>query len=118
MLYKDVYTIIGRSDNGIRVRLLADSAIFKAHFPGNPVMPGVCQVGMVGELLEGMTGEGLSLSEIKDLKFMEALKPDPAPECTVVFDKMETVDDRLVVKGLVKSEERVYTKFSLIYEKA
>ncbi len=115
-LYNDIYTIIEKHDNAVTIRLLPESAIFKGHFPGNPITPGVCQVGIIGELLETMCGRKLTLSEVKNLKFMEVLKPDVTEEACITFEKIEDDGDRLVAKGTVSSEATVFTKFSLVFE--
>lgn len=115
-LYNDIYTIIEKHDNAVTIRLLPSSAIYQAHFPGNPVTPGVCQVGIIGELLEEMCGRKLTLCEVKNLKFVEVLKPDVTEEACITFEKIEDDGERLVVKGTVSSETTVFTKFSLVFE--
>ena len=37
----------GISKYSVSLRLESSHDIFKGHFPGNPVLPGVCQVEMV-----------------------------------------------------------------------
>ena len=116
MLEHELYTIVDKTDNSVTIRLLPESGIFKAHFPGNPITPGVCQVGIVGEVLETMRGRGLELREVKNLKFVEVLKPGSVGEVVITFDKMEEDDGRLAAKGTVASESKIYTKFSLVFE--
>ena len=115
-LKNELYTIVDKTDNSVTIRLLPESGIFKAHFPGNPITPGVCQVGIVGEVLETMRGRGLELREVKNLKFVEVLKPGSVGEVVITFDKMEEDDGRLAAKGTVASESKIYTKFSLVFE--
>lgn len=116
MLEHELFTIVDKTDNCATIRLLPESGIFKAHFPGNPITPGVCQVGIIGELLETMHGRRLELREVKNLKFVEVLKPGSVGEVVVAFDKMEEDDGRLAAKGTVTSESKTYTKFSLVFE--
>ncbi len=116
MLYNDIYTIIEKHDNIVKIRLLPESAIYRAHFPGNPITPGVCQVGIIGELLETMCGRKLTLREVKNLKFVEVLKPDITEGACITFEKIEEDGGRLVAKGTVSSETTVFTKFSLVFE--
>lgn len=115
-LYNDIYTIIEKRDNVVKIRLLPESAIYRAHFPGNPITPGVCQVGIVEELVGKCVGKNVRLLEIKNLKFMDVLRPEPSVEPVVVFEKMEEADNRLSVRGRVTVEEKVFTKFSLVFE--
>ena len=116
MLYNDIYTIIEKHDNAVKIRLLPESAIYRAHFPGNPITPGVCQVGIVEELVRTCFGKDVRLVEIKNLKFMDVLRPEPSVEPVVVFEKMEEMDNRLAVRGKLAVGEKVFTKFSLVFE--
>ena len=116
MLQHNLYTIIETTDNTVKIRLLPGSAIYQGHFPGNPITPGVCQVGIVEELLETCFGKQVTLREIKNLKFMEVLRPEPMVEPMFVFEKMEEEDNRLAVRGKVTVGERIVTKYSLIFE--
>ena len=116
MLEHELFTIVDKTDNSATIRLLPESKIFKAHFPGNPITPGVCQVGIVGEVLETMRGRRLELREVKNLKFVEVLKPGFVGDVVITFDKMEEDGGRLAAKGTVTSESKTYTKFTLVFE--
>jgi len=116
MLEHELYTIIENNDNAVRIRLQPESEIFKAHFPENPITPGVCQVGIIGELAEKIYGGRLSLKEVKLLKYIDILRPS-VEDVEVRFDKLETEGDAVAAKGTVVSEGQVFTKFSLIFAK-
>jgi 3-hydroxyacyl-[acyl-carrier-protein] dehydratase len=49
--------------------------IFKGHFPDQPVVPGVCMVQIVKELMEQYTDKKLVLSKGHQLKFLQLLVP-------------------------------------------
>lgn len=57
--------------------------IFRGHFPGQPVVPGVCMVQIVKELLEQQTGQKLLLRKGHQLKFLQLLVPAAAEEIEV-----------------------------------
>ena len=82
LLYKTLSLSGDPSAAKASVVLLDDSEIYKAHFPGFPVTPGVCIVGMAVELASALVGRKLELSEAKDIKFV-----------TPIFPKGETVID-------------------------
>ena len=115
MLEHELYTIIEKTDNAVRIRLHPESEIFRAHFPGNPVTPGVCQVGIIGELAAKFSGKKLDLSDVKILKYIDILRPSKEL-VEVVFDKLDKDDNLLTAKGTVVSEGRVFTKFSLLFK--
>jgi len=116
MLEHELYTVIDKTDNTIRVRLNPDSAIYRGHFPGNPITPGVCQVGVIGELAGRICGFGLVLREVKTLKFIDILRPS-AGNVEVKFDRLEEDGGVVVTKGAVVSDGQVFTKFSLLFSK-
>ncbi|MBQ6155957.1 MAG: beta-hydroxyacyl-ACP dehydratase [Bacteroidales bacterium] len=116
MLQNDLYTIIETAGNTVKIKLLPESAIYQGHFPGNPITPGVCQVGIVEELLRTCFGKKVTLREIKNLKFIEVLRPEPSVNTAFVFEKMEDAGNQLSIRGKLTVEERIVTKFSLVFE--
>lgn len=86
------------------VSLNAGCFIYKAHFPGNPITPGVCIVQIAKELLEEVVSMPLEISEVKDVKFLSILSPVDNQEVSFLFTDIarQTADDKpLVVKSKV-----------------
>lgn len=83
MLIKGLYTVeeFRQTGEGITatVRLNKDHDVFKGHFPGNPVMPGVCMIQMVKELTEKSIGKTLFLNVSTNIKFMAIINPEIHP---------------------------------------
>ena len=54
-MIKDFYKVdsVARHDDGAvyRVSLNPDCEVYKGHFPGNPISPGVCGIQMIRECL-------------------------------------------------------------------
>ena len=50
--------------------------VFKGHFPGNPVMPGVCMIQIIKELTEKAMDKELFLSITSNVKFMALINPN------------------------------------------
>ena len=71
----DLYRIDSRMEglpegqSGFNIILNPDNLIYKAHFPGQPVTPGVCVLQMVSELLSVQEGKQLTIKSIKNAKF-------------------------------------------------
>lgn len=57
MLRGILYETVSIDTGGAVVRLLPDSPIYRAHFPGWPITPGVCLVQIALELMEEMAGQ-------------------------------------------------------------
>ncbi|HWK03009.1 MAG TPA: hypothetical protein VNS58_05235 [Puia sp.] len=49
--------------------------VFGGHFPGQPVVPGVCMMQMVKEITEGALGRETRLVRADQLKFLALLIP-------------------------------------------
>lgn len=83
MLMNDFYRIeyIQREPNSVSCRIVFNDQhdIFKGHFPGQPVVPGVCMMQMVKELLEAQTDSNLWMRDAGQVKFLQLITPDVHP---------------------------------------
>ncbi len=80
MLIKGLYTIKSFEFNletiEATIELHKEHIIFKGHFPGNPVMPGVCMIQIIKELTEKALDKDLFLSVCSNIKFMAIINPE------------------------------------------
>ena len=78
------YKINSRTDDGestlFNVSLLSDYHIYSVHFPGNPVSPGVCNIQMIKECAEQLTGRRLFLAFITKCRFSAMITPKMTPK--------------------------------------
>lgn len=58
-----------------RVRLDASHPVYKGHFPGHPVLPGVCTLQIVRECLNRATGRRFRYAAIRECKFLGMVVP-------------------------------------------
>ena len=98
-----------------RIRLNPQHYIFKAHFPGNPIVPGVCQVKIISESIEKYLGSRVVLSGIKNIKYLSVIIPSDDEILDIVFQKISI--DEMGVKSVVciMSDTKQYAKISLSY---
>ena len=77
MLQGILYETIAVDTAGATVRLLPESPVFKGHFPGYPITPGVCLVEIALELMEKMAGQAgkVRLVAAKNIKFTSPVLP-------------------------------------------
>ena len=79
MLLGSFYTIKESSKDGqtIRVKVEFNPAhdIFKGHFPDLPVVPGVCMMQMIKEIIEDVLGKATNLVHAAEMKFMAVINP-------------------------------------------
>ena len=57
MLRGILYELVRADALGATVRLLPESAVYRGHFPGYPITPGVCLVQIALELIEEMADQ-------------------------------------------------------------
>jgi len=76
-LYKVEQILRGKNDNNISflIRFDPDHEIFKGHFPGNPILPGVCIIQILKEIVMDMTGEKILLQNVSSIKYLSILNP-------------------------------------------
>jgi len=78
-----------------RFRLEPSHIIFGGHFPARPVMPGVCMVQMIKEVLELVLDRKTQLKSARNIKFLNVLDPNVYPEVLTEMNFIlnhETVD--------------------------
>jgi len=121
ILRDNLYTIVSQEQNEasavFQVRLHPEWPIYKAHFPGHPITPGVCIVQMVQELLQDLVHRDLCLIEAKNVKYVSIVSPEEITELTVTFSKIEEQPEgRLKVQAQVASGETLCTKLSVTFK--
>ncbi|NNK85780.1 MAG: hypothetical protein HKO91_09535 [Desulfobacterales bacterium] len=52
-----------------------NSPWFSGHFPGEPILPGVAQLGMVFNVIKRVCGKNWKISGVKRVKFKRIIKP-------------------------------------------
>ncbi len=79
MLLNDFFTINKKESSATEIwaELLinADHKIFEGHFPNQPIVPGVCMMQMVKEVLEHIIGKKTNLVKAAEMKFLAILDP-------------------------------------------
>lgn len=120
MIFLDnLYTIVSTPEESIeavrfQIRLNADSVIFKAHFPGEPIMPGACIVQMVQELFSVWTKREVEIAKIVNLKFLSVIKPDEVLDLDVAIKIKKEENLQVHINADIVMDETTYTKMSLL----
>ncbi len=70
-------TTVVEGDTAV-VELLVDANIFyfQGHFPGEPILPGVAQLGWAAQFADELFAVGSGYSRIEALKFQQVITPD------------------------------------------
>lgn len=93
MLLNSFFTIanLESTDNSIRatLRINRTHPIFEGHFPEVPIVPGVCMIEMVKEVIEQHDNLKYRLIAGDNIKFLSVLNPDEhqTVEATIHVEK-------------------------------
>ncbi len=79
MLLNDFFTISNKefspTEIWAEIYINAYHKIFEGHFPNQPVVPGVCMMQMIKEILEHIIEKKTNLIEAVELKFLKVVNP-------------------------------------------
>lgn len=79
MLIDSLFIVKEYSTEGTEIKasleLDENHSIFRGHFPGQPVVPGVCMMQSVKELVERQVKQKLTLIEADNMKFLSVMDP-------------------------------------------
>lgn len=122
MLLQDFYKIISLEKTAeskylIVILINEEHEVFKGHFPGNPIMPGVCMMQIIKELTEQITESSLFMQSLSNVKFMALINPFNTPELRLELDIVTTEEGLIKVKNVSYFNETVALKLSSIYKK-
>ena len=106
--------------SGFNIVLNPDHLIYKAHFPGQPVTPGVCIIQMIQELLSEYKGMPLFINKIKNAKFISMMSPLSDGRVSVLFSSVSDEEGGVRAQGVVSHRnnlDELYLKFSVFLVK-
>lgn len=123
-LKNNLYTIArkqleeGYSGSLYELKLIPSSVIYQAHFPGEPITPGVCIVQMGKELVEDALQQELHISYVKNVKFLSILTPTQSTSATFLLQKITFSEDGKEVKAqiVVTSGDEAKAKLSMVLQ--
>lgn len=123
-LKNNLYTIArkqleeGFSGSLYELELIPTSVIYQAHFPGEPITPGVCIVQMGKELVEDALQQELHISYVKNVKFLSILTPTQSASATFLLQKITSSEDGKEVKAqiVVTSGDETKAKLSMVLQ--
>lgn len=114
MLENTYYKIVDVNADGLNavfhMALLPNCAVYRGHFPGNPVCPGVCNIQMIKECAMLLTGKKLLICVIKQCRLTAVASPVVCPEVEVIINALPT-DKGFTVTAKIRDAERVYMEY-------
>src|SRR4051812_37699267 len=74
--------------------------IFDGHFPGQPVLPGVCMMQVIKELVEADVKQKLVLYQADNMKFLSVIDPTVHSEVNAHASYVKNENDFIVNASL------------------
>ena len=90
--------------------------IFSGHFPGHPVVPGVCMIQILREIMEIEVAHKLRITEGDNLKFLSIINPEEHQQVDVVMSYGGA--DPYSVNATLLSGDTTFFKFKGTFKKA
>lgn len=119
MLAGKFYTIVAQqqpAEQAVHTTIAwnADHDIFKGHFPDQPVVPGVCMMQTIQELLSGAAGKKLVVKKAANMKFLNMIDPRQTPQVTVEITYTET-EEGYKANAVIRHDATVFLKFQGLF---
>jgi 3-hydroxyacyl-[acyl-carrier-protein] dehydratase len=115
MLQGDFFhvTSLDSADHTTRAMLEINPAhvIFEGHFPGQPVVPGVCMMQMVKEITEAVLGRETRLVKADQLKFLALLIPAESRQLRMELKLSARENGETGVDAQLLNESTLFFKF-------
>ena len=114
MLEGTFYTALPCSTDGtFDIALNGQHPIFGAHFPGKPIVPGVCILQICEELTERICNNKLTISYVRSIKFMHMLSPIEHQQVRFVLRTENHGNLDVTVQATVEHNNMVFTKIHM-----
>lgn len=87
--------------------------LYKAHFPGHPITPGVILLQIATIMLEHIEDKQLQLQEVENIKFNKTVGSNDT--INIVYNKVEEINNQLKASIQIEIRGTVYAKMLLTY---
>ena len=119
MLVNDFFTISKLEKEGFEIKaeliINADHEIFEGHFPGHPVVPGVCMMQMVKEIIEKVIGEKTNLVRAGEMKFLAIIDPKENNMIWATLKYNIEENGNMAVSATLFKESLIHFKFKGLF---
>ena len=115
MLLNDFFTIndteSSASEIWAELVIKPDHKIFDGHFPNQPVVPGVCMMQMIKEIIEQVLGKATNLVQAAEMKFMAVINPQENNLIQATIKYTSDESGVINIQASLYKDELVHFKF-------
>jgi 3-hydroxyacyl-[acyl-carrier-protein] dehydratase len=96
----------------VAIELNPEHEIFMGHFPENPVLPGVCTLQILKELVSSQSGHSLLLGKASSVKYLSMINPLTDRIINIDISMNNSVTGIISCSAIVKSDKVIFCRFS------
>jgi 3-hydroxymyristoyl/3-hydroxydecanoyl-(acyl carrier protein) dehydratase len=97
------------------IHVQSDSPWFDGHFPAEPILPGVAQIGMVFDAIRKARNQDLKISSVRRVRFKRMIRPDdrlkiiaaPLKQAVGSYSFRILIQDETVCSGVMTVENQI-----------
>lgn len=119
MLRDNFYTIVDLESNTNAIHAIIElnekHPIFKGHFPGQPVVPGVCEMQIVKEILSSVLQKEIRLQKADDIKFLQMIDPALNTTLNVEIDYFINEEQNVDVRSVIYQDNEICFKLNGVF---
>lgn len=93
------------------IQLNNEHPVFQGHFPNNPIVPGVCLMEMVKQVISKYYQQQYTISNGNNIKFLAVLNPVENPKVTVKVSLKDDNKEEVAFNSSISTEEITFVKF-------
>lgn len=86
-------------------------AVFKGHFPGQAIVPGVCLIHILRETARMISGKPMALASGKIVKFLHIIDPEIHVQCRLMATYASGEDNTLSLNASILYNDTTFLKF-------
>lgn len=110
------YRVVSAADYGaemalFHVELLPGCDVYRGHFPGHPVCPGVCNMWMLQECMEEVVGTKLAIDTIRQCRMTAVASPEICSELDIQMYIQRIGEARWALQAKLYDAERIYMEY-------
>ena len=119
MLLNNFFTItaIQKTEQQITtsIAINCDHEILKGHFPQQAVVPGVCMVEMLKEVLQENLNQKLRMKSSSMIKFLTMFTPPEISTANFIITIKTVEENQFQIDANLSLEEKIFMKFKGIF---
>lgn len=113
-LENNYYELISMHSDGMsgvfNLVLRPDCEVYRGHFPGNPVCPGVCNIQTIKECAERLAGKRLHIGSIRRCRLTSVATPSTCPEIAVKIN-LQPNETGYGITATISDAKRTYMDY-------